>query len=71
MEGVGSLQALMKCTMQWGNSCQVESVYELRQYIDFQLKNPNETYHIGFNCETHVPKKNAHQYIIKELGNDS
>ena len=57
----------MKCTMQWGTGCVDSAVYELRQYTDFQKKNPDETYHIGFNCGTHVPEKNAQQYIIKEI----
>lgn len=57
----------MKCTMQWGKGCDKEAVYELRQFRDWQKKDPNDTYHIGFNCETHVPKERAHQYIIEEL----
>lgn len=57
----------MKCTMQWGNKCDNEAVSELRQYTDFKKKDPSETYHLAFNCDTHVPKKNAEQYIIKEI----
>jgi hypothetical protein len=53
--------------MQWGNKCDAEAVSELRQYKDYQKPDPNETYHLAFNCETHVPEKNAQQYIIKEI----
>ncbi len=57
--------------MQWGKGCEADAVYEVRQYKDYKEKNPDETYHIGFNCRTHVPKKNAHQYIIEELSFES
>lgn len=57
----------MKCTMQWGAKCSDEAICELRQYKDIKNPDPNETYHIAFNCETHVPKKNPHQFIIEEI----
>jgi coenzyme F420-reducing hydrogenase beta subunit len=53
--------------MQWGAGCEDEAVHELRQYKDIKNPDPNKTYHIGFNCEKHVPKKNAHQFIIEEI----
>lgn len=53
----------MKCTAHW-TGCKAEAVYELRQYKDIKNPNVNKTYYIGSNCEQHVPKSNAHQYII-------
>ena len=58
----------MKCTMQWGKGCEKEATHELRQFRDQQRKDPNDTYHIGFDCEDHVPTTKAGQYLIIELG---
>lgn len=47
------------------SGCQKEAVYEVRQ----RRLPPNEaeTYHIGFNCNSHVPKKTAQNYVIEEI----
>lgn len=57
----------MKCTMQWGPKCENEAVYELRQYKDIKNPNPDETYNIGFNCDLHVPKNTAQNFIITDI----
>lgn len=57
----------MRCTMQWGPGCEQDATYEVRQYKDLKEKNPSNTYHIGFNCEQHVPKESAQNYMIKEI----
>ena len=57
----------MKCTMQWGNGCEADAVHEVRQFKDWKKKDPNDTVHLGFNCESHVPKQTAQNYIITEI----
>jgi hypothetical protein len=53
--------------MQWGNGCEKEAVYELRQYRDQKKRDPNDTYHIGFDCDDHVPTTKANQYHITKI----
>ena len=45
--------------------CQKEAIYEVRQFKDWGKKDPNETCHIGYNCEKHV--RNLEQYIVEEI----
>ena len=47
--------------------CGCDAVYEVRQFKDWGKKDPNETCHIGFNCDAHVPKQTAQNYIITEI----
>jgi len=61
----------MKCTMQWGNKCNADAVYELRQNHratkDGKVIKLETTYHLAFNCEAHIPKKDAQNYVIEEI----
>ena len=72
----------MKCTMQWGKfpigedelgdmqyrtGCDADATHEVRQYKDQKVKDPDATNHIGFNCDLHVPKKTAENYMITEI----
>ena len=47
------------------SGCQKAAVYEV-----CQRRSPTsetETYHIGFNCDSHVPIKTAQNYVITEI----
>ena len=73
----------MKCTMQWGKfpigededgkmqyrtGCNADATHEVRQnHRDSNGKILETTYHIGFNCDLHVPKRTAQNYIITEI----
>lgn len=48
--------------------CQKDAVYEVRQnHRGEKGKILETTYHIGFNCATHVPKATAQTYVIAEI----
>ena len=48
--------------------CKADAVYELRQnHRDGNNKILKTTYHLGFNCEAHIPKKDVQNYVIKEI----
>ncbi len=62
----------MKCTMQWGDRCDADATHEVRQNHrgtgpDGKVIILKTTYNIAFNCEDHIPKKDAQNYVVVEI----
>ncbi len=61
----------MKCTMQWGDKCEADATHEVRQNhretVNGKVVVLDTTYNIAFNCDAHIPKKDAQNYVIEEI----